>query len=46
MKKSEYIARVKLKFATKFSIVNLRSISFYLGFKVERDWEKEIINFF
>lgn len=43
MKESESIATVKRELAAGFSMVDLGPISFYLGRKVERDWEKKTI---
>ncbi len=40
MKESENITRMKRELAAGFSMVDLRSISFDLGLKVERDQEK------
>lgn len=37
------IAKVKMELTTAFDIVNMGLISFYLGFKVERDCQKRII---
>lgn len=40
------IARVKTELIAIFEIIDIRSISFYLGFKVKQDWENRIIKFF
>lgn len=40
MKKRGVIARVKIKLAASFLMVDMGPISFYQGFKVEKDQEK------
>lgn len=43
VKGSGVIERVKVELAAAFSMVDMGSISFYLGLKVKRDWEKRTI---
>ena len=42
-KESGIIQRIKAELAAVFSMVDMGSISFYLGLKVEWDWTKYII---
>ena len=42
-KESGIIQRIKAELAAIFSMVDMGSISFYLGLKVEWDWAKCII---
>lgn len=39
-KGSGHIKRVKAEMAVAFKMVDISPISFYLGLKVERDWQK------
>lgn len=43
IKRSEVIMRVKVKLTIGFSIIDLRSISFYLSLNIEKNQEKKII---
>lgn len=42
-KRTDHIERVKAKLAAEFEMVDIGLISFYLGLKVERDWQKQIL---
>ena len=42
-KESGITQQVKTELTSAFSIVDIGPISFYLGLKVERDWEKRTI---
>lgn len=44
-KRSGIIERVKKELAAAFEMVDMGPISFYLGLKVQRDWEKKKIKF-
>lgn len=43
MKSSGYIERIKRELVVKFDMMNIRSINFYLGLKVKRDHQKQIL---
>ena len=45
-KRSGMIERVKSELASAFSMVNMGPISFWLGLKVQRDWENRKIKLF
>lgn len=42
LKNMRVIVKVKIELATAFDIVDIRSISFYLGLKVEKNCQKRI----
>lgn len=46
MKKLGYIENFKNKLAVVFEMVDIRSISFYLGLKVEKDCQKKTLKLF
>ena len=46
VKGSVHIDRTKRELAAAFEIVDMRSISFYLGLKVERDGQKQTLKLF
>lgn len=46
LKKNGVIARVKLKLAATFKMVDMRPIRFYLGLEIERIRQKRIIKLF
>lgn len=45
VKRSGHIEKVKKKLAATFKIVDMGSINFYLGLKVERDYQKKTLKF-
>lgn len=46
MKLTGVIDKVKTKLITGFSIIKIGLISFYLGFKIDRDEEQKTIKLF